>query len=217
MRRQSFYDGEIEARQTPMPIGLRNERRYFESLLEARWALTFELMGIEWRYEPQRFELRAGYTYTPDFYLEDIGWIEIKPEFDALLEAEPKLRAFTEEKHDLISAQHKTRFFSITAPYPSFALPGKLISTVVEWLPDGYRSGGKAYAITTICAAHALNFQIAYPELYSDHVDRIFSFTKEAYFDGPFRLDEAMLVAIVKMERRTLEYRSCKGKDLISE
>lgn len=58
------------------------ETRYagcrFRSRLEARWAVFFDALGIEWDYEPEGFELESG-RYLPDFLLPDCGtWIEVK-------------------------------------------------------------------------------------------------------------------------------------------
>lgn len=50
----------------------------FRSRLEARWAVFFDHLGIEWRYEPEGFETPAGW-YLPDFYLPAVKrWVEIK-------------------------------------------------------------------------------------------------------------------------------------------
>lgn len=49
------------------------ETRYagcrFRSRLEARWAVFFDQLEIEWQYEPQGFESPSGNRYLPDFYL----------------------------------------------------------------------------------------------------------------------------------------------------
>lgn len=51
----------------------------FRSRLEARWAVFFESMGIEWDYENEGFETDAGW-YLPDFFLPSHRTvIEIKP------------------------------------------------------------------------------------------------------------------------------------------
>lgn len=39
----------------------------FESELEARWAVFFEVLGLDWVYEPDGFELADGVEYMPDF------------------------------------------------------------------------------------------------------------------------------------------------------
>lgn len=50
----------------------------FRSRLEARWAVFFDLIKVEYEYEPEGFEFQ-GYRYLPDFYVpsEDV-YIEIK-------------------------------------------------------------------------------------------------------------------------------------------
>lgn len=50
----------------------------FRSRLEARWAVFFDRMGIEWQYELQGFMLPSG-PYLPDFFLPQWGlWFEVK-------------------------------------------------------------------------------------------------------------------------------------------
>jgi len=54
----------------------------FRSRLEARWAVFFHSMGIEYQYEPQHFEKDYSnrvIRYLPDFYLPKLGcWAEVK-------------------------------------------------------------------------------------------------------------------------------------------
>lgn len=62
----------------------------FRSRLEARWAVVFDHLGLEWQYEPEGFE-RPGpegvIRYLPDFYLPATEtWVEIKGGDDALAE-----------------------------------------------------------------------------------------------------------------------------------
>lgn len=56
----------------------------FRSRLEARWAVFFDALDIEWQYETEGFELGKGLYYLPDFYLPDLlgkkAWIEVKPD-----------------------------------------------------------------------------------------------------------------------------------------
>ena len=59
------------------------ETRYaghrFRSRLEARYAVFLDKLGVAWQYEPEGFDLEAGY-YLPDFYLPTLKtWLEIKP------------------------------------------------------------------------------------------------------------------------------------------
>jgi len=52
----------------------------FRSRLEARWAVFFDALGLEWGYEVEGLDL-GGLWYLPDFYIPDLEyrWIEIKP------------------------------------------------------------------------------------------------------------------------------------------
>lgn len=52
----------------------------FRSRLEARWAVFFDDLGIEYEYEPEGFKLSDGRFYLPDFYLPKFSiFVEIKP------------------------------------------------------------------------------------------------------------------------------------------
>lgn len=51
----------------------------FRSRLEARWAVFFDALGVEWEYEPEGYILSTGEHYLPDFWLPDTGvWVEVK-------------------------------------------------------------------------------------------------------------------------------------------
>jgi len=55
---------------------------YFRSRLEARWAVYFDSLGIDYIYEPQGFFLDDGSKYLPDFYLPDFKtFVEVKGDF----------------------------------------------------------------------------------------------------------------------------------------
>lgn len=50
----------------------------FRSRLEARWAVFFRAVDLEYQYEPEGFEM-DGIRYLPDFYIPSIDrWFEIK-------------------------------------------------------------------------------------------------------------------------------------------
>ena len=60
----------------------------YRSRLEARWAVFFDSLNIEYTYEPEGFDLQEAGRYLPDFFIQyhedyndKIGghWIEIKP------------------------------------------------------------------------------------------------------------------------------------------
>lgn len=67
----------------------------FRSRLEARWAVFFDTMGIEYEYEPEGFSLYNGEYYLPDFYLPWYRcYVEVKPrEGDAIKDGNQKLEA----------------------------------------------------------------------------------------------------------------------------
>lgn len=72
----------------------------FRSRLEARWAVFFDALGINWEYEPEGFELPFVGMYLPDFRVVSpqglVSWYEVKPKgvshdakFDAFKRALP--------------------------------------------------------------------------------------------------------------------------------
>jgi hypothetical protein len=75
----------------------------FRSRLEARWAVFFDVLDIEWEYEKEGFDLGGGELYLPDFYLPNFDcYIEIKPT-DPISEHgwrynDNRLMKFSEEK-----------------------------------------------------------------------------------------------------------------------
>ena len=59
------------------------ETRYagcrFRSRLEARWAVFFDTLDIEWQYESEGFDLPHAGLYLPDFFFPKWAlWMEIK-------------------------------------------------------------------------------------------------------------------------------------------
>jgi len=52
----------------------------FRSRLEARWAVFFDALGIEYVYEKEGYDLGAAGWYLPDFWLPQVNmWAEVKP------------------------------------------------------------------------------------------------------------------------------------------
>lgn len=70
----------------------------FRSRLEARWAMFFDCLGIDWEYEKEGYDLGALGWYLPDFWIPaplycveqakgKAGyWVEIKPNYPSLEE-----------------------------------------------------------------------------------------------------------------------------------
>lgn len=68
----------------------------FRSRLEARWAVFFDELQIQYQYEVEGFDIE-GTWYVPDFYLPDYScWEEIKPNGYKWWEDE-KIKAFSKQ------------------------------------------------------------------------------------------------------------------------
>jgi len=64
---------------------------FFRSRLEARWAVFFDTLGINWEYEPEGYKLKSG-NYLPDFWLPDQDcWFEVKGDTPHYLQREKDL------------------------------------------------------------------------------------------------------------------------------
>jgi hypothetical protein len=67
-------------RSTDRAIETRYKGYRFRSRLEAKWAVYFDALGIEWEYEVEGFELGKLGRYLPDFWLPEFGvYAEVKP------------------------------------------------------------------------------------------------------------------------------------------
>jgi len=54
------------------------------SMLEARWAIFFRELGLKWKYEPTTLH-HKGVSYTPDFEVDGLGYVEIKPTLELFI------------------------------------------------------------------------------------------------------------------------------------
>lgn len=60
----------------------------FRSRREARWAVFWDALEVQWQYEPPHHQLPSG-NYLPDFLLPELRiWVEIKPDLKFLDEYE---------------------------------------------------------------------------------------------------------------------------------
>ncbi len=85
-------------------IARSGERVLFRSTLEARWSIYFDLLALSWVYEPLRFDIGGGITYTPDFNVAEIGYIEIKPTRRLLNPSLPRIKKFIEKTGERVYA-----------------------------------------------------------------------------------------------------------------
>ncbi len=52
---------------------------HFRSRLEARWAVYFDSLGVEWEYEKEGYHFEDGTNYLCDFWFPGLGmWGEVK-------------------------------------------------------------------------------------------------------------------------------------------
>ena len=82
----------------------------FRSRTEARWAVFFDSVGVDWEYEPEGFVLSDGSHYLPDFKVTyfDQGyrnfpltyWFEVKGDLQSITDKE-LMKVFLFE-HELI-------------------------------------------------------------------------------------------------------------------
>lgn len=71
----------------------------FRSRLEARWAVFFDEIDLEWMYEPEGVKLSDGSYYLPDFYFPELKkYGEVKPYLDNSNVKDPRWLTFI---HDL--------------------------------------------------------------------------------------------------------------------
>lgn len=61
----------------------------YRSRTEARWAVFFDALGLDYRYEPELLTLSTRERYLPDFWIEDFqAWFEVKPNNEAVVTEE---------------------------------------------------------------------------------------------------------------------------------
>jgi hypothetical protein len=70
----------VGAAPRPEPRETRYAGCRFRSRLEARWAVAWDDLDLEWQYEPENFTVWDNTGYVPDFFLPQLGiWGEVKP------------------------------------------------------------------------------------------------------------------------------------------
>jgi hypothetical protein len=80
---------------------------HFRSRLEARWAVFYDALGIQWSYEHEGFDLGEGVRYLPDFWLPELEtWIEIKPHANLSLKELQKCVLFALHHPLMVFAGH---------------------------------------------------------------------------------------------------------------
>jgi hypothetical protein len=89
------------------PIETRFDGFRFRSRLEARWAIFFKRLGLEYEYEPEGFDLGYGELYLPDFRVSSSKgfdhWYEVKR---VGVESDRKFQAFKSKCRDREGVGH---------------------------------------------------------------------------------------------------------------
>ena len=121
-------------------VPTRYKGYHFRSRLEARWAVFFDALDLQWEYEPDGFELPDGTWYLPDFYFPQIkAYGEVKPDhdYDAMMQAAFKCK-------DLANATQKNCLLLFGMPVKGggyFAFPHNECNEYdSEWWGDGFCS-----------------------------------------------------------------------------
>lgn len=99
-RREGENGGELlmtEIASRPAVVLNKGQRVVLRSSLEARWAMFFSSMNLNWKYEPSRILMSNWRNYTPDFAVAKIGLIEVKPTIESIKHVESKLTRFMVE------------------------------------------------------------------------------------------------------------------------
>jgi hypothetical protein len=72
----------MTGQETIKAIQTRYAGYLFRSRLEARWAVFFDALKLDWQYEPEGFDLPSGQRYLPDFRINlrrKVLWADVKP------------------------------------------------------------------------------------------------------------------------------------------
>lgn len=63
----------------------------YRSKTEAKWAVFFSVLGVDYRYEETAFKLETGDMYLPDFFIQEFNaYLEVKPDSDLIVTEECK-------------------------------------------------------------------------------------------------------------------------------
>jgi hypothetical protein len=93
------------------PIQTKYKGYRFRSRLEARWAVFFDALDLEWIYEPEGFKLEDGTYYLPDFKVltpyQFSHWYEIKPRG---VTEDDKFDQFKDDLRGTVSGPPQRRF-----------------------------------------------------------------------------------------------------------
>lgn len=121
------------------PLETRYAGYRFRSRIEARWAVFFTRLNLDWQYEPQGFKVGpAQLPYLPDFYLTTQAlYVEVKPAYADLVDPEGVARweAFAGE---VVTSWPADRAAMFCGRIPD---PEKVAAAGPEWSGRWYDDG----------------------------------------------------------------------------
>lgn len=105
------------------PIETKWNGYVFRSRLEARWAIFFDALGVEWEYEPEGFELPSGRRYLPDFRVKcwgDRGCYDGSEMYDLYIEVKGMMTQYDAERIKEFSGEDNENKVLVVGNIPPF-------------------------------------------------------------------------------------------------
>ena len=121
------------------PIETEYRGRKYRSRLEARWAVFFDFLGVNYTYENEGFKLPSGKCYLPDFKIKCYGTRGVCREqyFDLYVEVKGKMTQEDAEKIIEFSGYRPRRKVNEWYEGPDYAQENHIL--IVGDIPeDGY-------------------------------------------------------------------------------
>jgi len=125
----------------------------FRSRLEARWAVFFDALGIDWEYEKEGYVV-GGEPYLPDFYLPGVNggcFIEIKGSEPS--ERERNLAAW-------LADQCSCQVFIFFGKIPDVSDGGHIFETqsAIAYIADAYTDYEYMFCVCPSCGKIGIEF-----------------------------------------------------------
>lgn len=137
------------------PLETRYAGYRFRSRIEARWAVFFTRLGLDWEYETQGFKVgRTQLPYLPDFYLPVLNlYVEVKPAFAKKVDPEG-VRRWEEFAGEVATKWENGRTAIFCGPIPD---PDNVTPTGtpegLEWYDNGIYIVGDCHYSWCACPA----------------------------------------------------------------
>lgn len=135
------------------PVQTEYKGYLFRSRLEARWAVFFDSLGVEWEYESEGYDLGNGIHYLPDFLLHGVTIDHGLYKENCDIYVEVKGQMTPEDKEKI------TRFYEAGAPESDEDGLSKTPVLVVGKIPDGTSMGDIIQSITDTSDSWFYNFE----------------------------------------------------------